>query len=80
MNFESSFRTNQFESDHKTESQPVFRLLISRQWIETGTAEVNVSHEDIFLYVHVHIFKASICYSSRQIRDQMLFFPFLRAL
>ena len=78
MNFESSFRTNQFESDHKTESQPVSRLLISRQWIETGTAEVNVSHEDIFMYVHVHIFKASIFQTNQ--RDQMLFFPFLRAL
>ena len=29
-----------------------------------------------FLYVHVHIFKASLCYSSSQIRDQMLLFSF----
>ena len=71
----------QFESDEKTDSQLVSRLVISRQQIEKGTAEVNVSHEDIFsVCTFTHFQSKHLLFFQSNQTDQMLLFPFLRAL
>ena len=75
------FRVHQFESDEKTDSQLVSRLLISRRQIETGTAEVNVSHGDIFsVCACTHFQSKHLLFFQSNQTDQMLLFPFPRAL
>ena len=81
MNFESSSWTNQsIWKWWKTESQPVSCLLICRQQIETGTAEVSTIRKDIFFCICTHFQSKHLLFVRTNWGHQMLLFPYLNAL